>query len=76
MVGITATVKSFKLGLGQISKFTFEHSLINVRTFEASVLAFKLQVFLYIRTSFLSVILLNLFNKFVSIWKVHSTSTE
>ena len=46
------------------------------KMFEHSKLAFKLQVFLYLLTSFISFIILVLFNKFASIWKVHSSSTE
>ena len=48
---------------------------IYLRTFNASVLAFKLQVFLHSYISFLSFIFLILCNKFVSIWKTHSSST-
>ena len=40
------------------------------------MLAFKLQVFLYLCTSFLSFVFLNLFNKFVGILEVHAVLND
>ena len=61
---------------GRILKFIFEYSLIkclNIRSFGVSFQVVGFLVFMHILLGF---IFLNLFNTFVSIWKVHSSSTE
>ena len=57
---------NIEIYLGTFANNMFEHS-------KFQCLAFKLQVYLYLCTSFLSFIL---FNKFANIWKVHSSSIE
>ena len=50
------------------------NSKIYLQTFNTSELAFKLQVFLHFMHILLKFYLFN-FNKFVSIWKMHSSGT-
>ena len=64
------------LGLGQILKFTFEYLLIKCSSIRSFGVSFQVTSFLAFMHALLSFIFLNLFNKFVSIWKVQSNSTE